>query len=174
MRGVPMSKRLRATILTATLQYGAFALGCMPALRWYHWFDIAPLPAAVLLGCLLQPEILGILAATAFFAETIRRYASSPLQKRDVAIAWLCLSLLIYVGWFMAGGVSLEFDDSNRFVIQMHLLLPFLLAIGPLVRSRAWFGVAGAVMFYVAALSIVVGNGFFWRSGKGFFYRLIS
>ena len=74
----------------------------------------------------------------------------------------------------MVGGASLEFLDSDHFVIDIHLLLLFLLAIGPLVRSKAWFGVAGAIVFYATALSIIIRSGFHSTSGIGFFSRWVA
>jgi hypothetical protein len=169
-----MSNRLRSVIVAAAAQYGALALGCFLGGPRSYGIEIPDTAITRVLAPLLTFEGLGSIAALAFSVEALRYFISSRLRQADPATAWLCLGLLIYVGWFMVGGVSLEFEDGDRFVIHIYLLLPFLLAIGPLVRSKAWFGLAGAILFYATALSIIIGNGFYWRSGGGFFYHWIS
>jgi hypothetical protein len=90
----------------------------------------------------LPCEILGGIALIAFAIEMLRYWLSSRLRQAHPSTALLCEGLLLYAGWFYVGlcifvPPSLDYDGGSGFVIDVHLLLPFLLAIDPLVRSRA-------------------------------------
>jgi hypothetical protein len=53
-------------------------------------------------------------------------------------------------------------------------LLPFLLAMSPLVRAGAWLGVAGSALFSATSLAMLILNGFSRLGGYGFFVNWVS
>lgn len=169
-----MSKNLRSALIAAAAQYGALALGCVLGCPWLPKIDRPPEPVARFLGWLLSPETLGISAGLAFLAEAIRHWISLRLWSAHPTTTWLCLGLLVYAASYLLGGPSLEPRDDSDFILAFLGLLPFLLAIGPLVRSGAWWGMAGAVVFYATALAIIISNGFTRLGGMGFFYRWVA
>ena len=149
-------------MIAAAAQYGALGLGCLHGIRR-----------------VLGSEYLGGIALLAFFGEMLRFRLSPRLGQAHPNTALLCAALLLYAGWFYNGlfildPPSLDYTDGAGFVITIHLLLPFLLAIGPLVRSKAWIGVAGVIVFFATVLSMLIFNGFCLTSGTGFFSHWIA
>jgi hypothetical protein len=68
----------------------------------------------------------------------------------------------------------LWYVDNTSFVVSVLRLLPFLLAMSPLVRAGAWLGVAGAGLFFATALAMLTDNGFHRLGGSGFFENWVS
>ncbi len=100
---------------------------------------------------------------------------SSRLRQAHLNTGLLCEFLFLYAAWYRTGllGIlpapSLYYTNNEGLVYKILLLLPFLLATGPLVRSKAWIGVAGAVMFFASVLAMLISNAASWRSCFGFF-----
>jgi hypothetical protein len=97
-------------------------------------------------------------------------------QQRGQAAraACLCTVLLALAFTLMTKEPFVHYHNKATFVIQVHLLLPFLLAVGPLVRSRAWLGVVGAVLFFAASLSMIIENAYLRNGAAGFLFRSLS
>jgi hypothetical protein len=170
-----MSRRLRSTIVISSIQYSALGLGCALGFALVYRVSVP----SVVVARLLQPEVLGGVALLAFLVEMLRYRWSPRMRQAHPNTAMLCEALLLYAGWFYSGlcvigRPSLEYDGSVDFIIKIHLLLPFLLAIGPLVRSAAWIGVVGVVVLFATVLSILIHNGFSPMGGIGFFSRWIA
>lgn len=94
------------------------------------------------------------------------------LRKRPGSVTkvtpWLCAALACLGIYVMTTDPLFWYDGNRTFFVGVMLLSTFLVCIGPLFRSRAWFGVCGAALFSVTTLSILIHNGFEQRSGGGF------
>ncbi len=157
-----MSKNLQCTMIAAAAQYGALGLGCLMGFARF-----------------VGNEYIGGVALLALVGEILHFRLSPRLGQAHPNTALLCEALFLYAGWFYNGlfifdPPSLDYSDGAGFVITVHLLLPFLLAIGPLVRSKAWIGVAGVIVFFATVLSMLIFNGFCLTSGTGFFTHWIA
>lgn len=154
--------RLQSALIAAGFQYGAAGHGGFLGLVRSGQLDVPRWT----LGWLPGPRALADAALLALLLEMIRFMGSPRLRQAHRNTGILCESLLLYAAWFRNGlfGIldvpTLEYADRQGLVYKVVLLVPFLLAIGPLVRSRAWIGVAGTVLFYAVVLAMLVGNAF--------------
>jgi hypothetical protein len=103
----------------------------------FHFFGKAGAFAALLLGL-------------AWLGTLFRRRSPG----RSKLAPWICLSLAIYAAYLLYSDLPDAFS-GEELVWWLLALLPFLMAIGHLVRSRAWLGVAGAALFYATAVALL-------------------
>ncbi len=153
---------LQSALIAAGFQYGAAGLGAFLGLVRSRQLDVPRWT----LGWMPGRPALADAALLAFLVEMIRFMSSPRLRQAHRNTGILCEALLLYAAWFRNGlfGIldvpTLEYVGRQGLVYTIMLLVPFLLAIGPLVRSRAWIGVAGTVLFYAVVLAMLVGNAF--------------
>lgn len=162
--------RLQSALIAAGFQYGAAGLGVFLGLVRSGQLDVP----RWIIGLLLEARALATIALLALLVEMIRFMSSPRLRQAHRNTGILCEALLLYAAWFHNGllGIfdepSLYYGGNQDLVFKILLLVPFLLAIGPLLRSRAWIGVAGTLIFLVVVLEMLVGNAFARGWGSGF------
>ncbi len=162
-----MGRKNQRIVVTAVAQLLATTLGVSWGLAMARRVPIDWFPAP----WLLDWRVAGVSALLAFFAEWLRYLISARLRKAFPAISWLCLGLGVFAASLMLADPFVDYRGDESFVFGILLVLPLLLAIGPLSRAQAWLGVAGAVAFLATCLSIIVVNGANWRVSAGFFYH---
>ena len=107
--------------------------------------------------------------------QTYGANSDSHSQRRARVAAWLCFIAAFLAVELMERESFVEYDDNLTVIIQFHLMLPFLIIIGPLMRSRAWLGALGAVLFYASSLSMIISNADSSGSGEyGFLYEAVA
>jgi hypothetical protein len=89
-------------------------------------------------------------------------------------VLWACITLGSYALWLMYADAFLWYHDDGSFVTGIILLLPFLLAIGPLVRAGAWLAVTGSALFFATSVAMLIRNGFSISGGSGFVAGWVS
>ncbi|MFO0957258.1 MAG: hypothetical protein U0800_07290 [Isosphaeraceae bacterium] len=96
-----------------------------------------------------------------------------PLPKalKDTRPEAMALRLILasYAALLMGGEAFMYCDTTGEFLGAELLLLPFLLAIGPLVRYGEWLAAAGSALFFATCLSMALANGLMYYSSIGFF-----
>lgn len=168
----PVKQRLRITLMVVAIQYGTIGLGCFFG---FGMFYRPPLLVAVDFR-----QELGALAMLAVFAEMLRFRRSKRLRQPHPWTWLLCGALFLYIAWIYDGvfrildGPSLEYSEDPALVGHLLLLTPLLGAIGPLVRSKAWVGLASVILFSTTVLSILIYNGFHNDLGIGFFSSWVA
>ena len=167
-RSFPVACRRHLPLLITVLaQYSAAILGIAYGFaqlyfdRWIpNCYSSFPpnvnLPAAV--------------SAAGFFIESIRYFASTTLRRKFLITAWLCLALGLFTALLMLSEPFLHYESDVAFIINIHILIIFLIAIGPLVKARAWLGATAAITFFVVSLAMLIDNAFS-IGGQGFLTR---
>jgi hypothetical protein len=108
-----------------------------------------------------------LLEMRACFAHSL---SASRSQGRARVAASLCFVVACFAVLLMVCEPFVGYRGSLTVIIQFHLMLPFLVVIGPLMRSRAWLGAAGAVLFYATSLSMIIKNAISRGGEYGFLY----
>ena len=163
-----MNRRARLTLVVVILQYLAVLIGSIAGLSrvwrlYVYWLPSAPL---------LEPRTSCAIAVLALVVEFLRQSVSPELRQTRPGCAWLCLGCVVYALALMYLDPFAEFRGNSWYVINVCLLVPFLLAIGPLVRSGTWLGVIGVVLLYAACLAMITWNGTSWQGyASGFLHR---
>jgi hypothetical protein len=114
------------------------------------------------------------IAALALAIEGIRILATSQSRKDDGPRICLYLALFGYVAWLMWSEPFCYYRGDLTFIAGALLLTPLLLAIGPLVRRRAWVGVCAVFVFVAVALAMLIANGCNELGMTGFFTAEVS
>lgn len=159
-----MRKRLATVALVCAAQVAAVGLGVAWGLGAAHrvrWLS----------GCW---SLAGGLAVVALGVESLHYLASRRLRTARPVAPWLCAGLGSYAAWLMSVEAFLWYTGDDSFITGVLRLLPFLLAMSPLVRARAWLGVAGCALFFATSLAMLTLNGFSRLGGSGFFLNWIS
>jgi hypothetical protein len=168
-----LPSRSRETLSIALIQYGVVGLGIAwgwgvaqaqrpQHLEWFHQFRWT----ALLWPC------MGIAGVLLLLADGLRFACSSLPESRHKSVSRVCVALGIGASLIMVIGlVSGDIDEDGIYFCFLSLLLvPFLLAVGSLVRARAFQGVVGLVLFLTASLAIIAYNGFQSSYSSGFFF----
>jgi hypothetical protein len=137
------------------MPYGLGASVPLPTPQGIEWIHVWHLEAC--------------LAALALAIAGVRLLVSAQLRRIHRQRMWVCLSLFCYLAWLMYTEPFLDGSDDISFVIRALLLTPVLLAMSPLVRSREWLGLAGAVVFLATSVAMMIANGCSRGGRTGFF-----
>lgn len=106
--------------------------------------------------------------------EGLRRFASPVLRAAKPASPWVCLALGCHAWFLMLVEAFLDYSGDADFIRGVLLLLPFLLAIGPLVRAGACLGVMVSALFHANSLAMLLHNGTSLGGECGFFEVWVS
>ncbi len=106
--------------------------------------------------------------------EGLCRLAFRRLRTAKPAAPWICLALASYAAWLMFDEAFLWYSGDRDFIQGVVLMLPFLLAVSPLVRANAWLGVLGSALFFATSLAMLIRNGISQFGGSGFFRVWVS
>jgi hypothetical protein len=107
--------------------------------------------------------------------ESLHYLASRRLRTTCPITPYVCITLGSYAVWLMfVDPFFVWYVDDVSFAIGVVLLVPFLLMVGPLVRSGAWLGVAGSTLFVATSIAMLIRNGFSLTGGSGFFGGWVS
>jgi hypothetical protein len=160
-----MRKQLANIALVCAVQYAAMGLGSVWGLAIVahrgHWLHI-PWSGA------------GALAVLMLGVDWLRYLASRRLRTAVPVIPWVSMTLSCYASWLIYAEAFLWYEDDFSFVTAVMLLLPFLLAIGPLARAGAWLAVAGSALFFATSIAMLTRNGCSITGGSGFFWGWVS
>jgi hypothetical protein len=104
---------------------------------------------------------------------TIAGVVSVFLLGSDCRSRWICAALASLAIYIMITEPFLWCNDGSTLVYGILLLTPFILGVGPMVRSNAWSGVVGATLFVTVSLAMLTRNVFSKWSGVGFFHSWI-
>jgi hypothetical protein len=162
-RGSPARKRDVFVVVAA--QYLAVVLGCASGFAVHHNLGYSNDALRIVLGLMISPHLLAPLAIWALVIEWVLSAKSPTPLRRHSGAGWLCLVLAAYAEFLILADPFAEPTGDVGFVTGVHLLLPFLLAISVLVRSKAWLGVVAAVLFFKICLSMLIYN---WSSSGGY------
>lgn len=119
-------------------------------------------------------SLAGELAVLLMVAEGIRQGVPLASGKVPAAALGICAALGAFAVSLMMGEAFLDYRGDESFIRGLLLILPYVVAVGPLVRGRAWLGVAGSALFFATALAMLISNGFSRLGGSGFFATWIS
>ncbi len=166
-------RKNRSLWMTVLSQYAAVGIGSSLALLAINRFPPEPWSFLLLPLVLIFPgEIVMVLGGSlACFGQAIwfaSRAKPSGIDSR--ALLPLCLGL--YGLALLAMDPFVGYGDSS-FVIHVQFLVPLLLAMGPLVRMRAWAALAG-VFEIVIACTVVIALAHHSVLVSGFYHREIS
>jgi hypothetical protein len=160
-----MRKRLATIALVCAVQYAAVGLGTVWGLgaahgvRWLHGYWSAA----------------GWLAVLMLIVESVRYFMSRQLGTVNPVTPYVCIALGSYAVWLMFVDPFFVWDvDDVIFAIDVMLLVPFLLMVGPLIRAGAWLGVAGSTLFVATSIAMLIRNGFSLKGSSGFFGGWVS
>lgn len=157
-------KRLRSILMVCALDYGAAGLGA-------GW----GLAAGYRVGWVgAGGALFGGVAVVLFAAEWLRLVVPGRFKTTRPIGAWVSLALGCYATALMFADTFYDYSGDSDFVTGVLLLVPFLLAISPLVRAAAWLGVAGSILFFAQCLAMLTYNGCWLDWGHGFFHGWIS
>jgi hypothetical protein len=152
------SGRLRDTALVSASQLASVGLGAAWGIGLSHRVEWLPGPSA----------LCGGFAVLSFGCDGAHYLLSARGRAGHRVSAFLCIALGVYAVILMAGEAFLFYSGNESFITGVLLLLPFLLALSPLVRARAWLGVVGVIVFIATSLAMLIRNGMsIWR-GTGF------
>jgi hypothetical protein len=171
-----MSDRTRGKlwpILAGTLvQVLALALGCFLGFVRVYQVDIPW--GLVPLAWLLESRVGSVMAVFLLIVEFMRFVVSASLRQRNPVTPWHCLFLALFACWTMYSEPLANYLGDSTFFTGVYYMLPWLLSVSPMVRSKAWLGVSACVLFLAVLLSMLVFNGSSSRSFEGFFFRMVS
>lgn len=159
-----MRKRLATVALVCAAQVAAVGFGIAWGLGAAHrvpWLQA-------------RWSLAGGVAVLGLGVESLRYLASRRLRMAEPVAPWVCIGLGLYAAWLMSVEAFLWYTGDSSFVIGVLRLLPFLLAMSPLVRAGAWLGVAGSASFFATALAMLIRNGCSRLGGSGFFWGWVS
>ena len=159
MRGQLATVALVCATLVAAVALGiAWGLGAAHGVRWVRgrW------------------SLCGCFAVFILAAESLHYLASRPLRTAKPLTPWVCMGLGSYAAWLMSTEAFMWYTGDSFFIMGVLRLLPYLLAVSPLVRTGAWLGVTGSLWFFATSLAILIRNGFSLQGGSGFFGEWVS
>ncbi len=85
------------------------------------------------------------------------------------------MSLSLYAALIMLIEPFLWYQsDDSTFIEGVILMVPFLLAMSPLVRFGAWIAATGSALFFASSLAMLMHNGSCRHGGSGFFSSWVS
>jgi hypothetical protein len=159
-----MRKRFANIALACAAQYAAAGLGTVWGLGAAP--GVRRLPGPWCLAGGIAVLMLGI--------EWLHYLASRRLRTATPVIPLVCLALGSYAVWLMIVEAFLWYIDDASFVTGVLLLVPFLLAMGPLIGAGAWLGASGSALYFATSLAMLTRNGFSLSGGSGFFGAWVS
>jgi hypothetical protein len=167
-----MKGKWQAVLTSVAAQVTAVTTGLALGFARFHRVNIewVPLPFS---GFVEWP-IAGMSAVLLLAVEFFRYLSFASLRLRNPATPWLCLSLALLAALTIYVDPLVDYRGDITFMVGIYLILPWLLAIGPLVRSKSWLGVVAAVVFAGVLLSMLIENGCSLKSSSGFFSSVVS
>jgi hypothetical protein len=159
-----MRKRLANIALGCAVQYAAAGLGTALGLARAHHVYWLGVPCS----------IVGGLSVLLLSVEWLHYLAFRRSRTPAPVIPWVCMTLGSYALCLMYVDAFLWYYDDSSFVTGVMLLLPFLLAIGPLVGAGAWLAVAGSALFLATSLGMLISNGCSVTGGSGYLGGWVS
>lgn len=162
----------REILWIAIIQYGTVGAGCVWGWIFAHarYFLPPELAAHVHWTSAFWPW-MGISGPLLLVAEGLRFAILTRQDSRNRLIPWACGALACIAAFilFVEQFLWLGGGSEDVFFGGILPLVPFLLAVGPLIRSRAFLGLVGIILFMMASLAMIVSNGFSLYGGVGFF-----
>ncbi len=155
------SKSKRQLWCIVLTQYAVAVAGPVAAFG-IRAFDIR-LPLVQILGTCCR------IAFACFAIELIRQ-----IYRKNYVISMLLGFLVILYARIVWMCYLLYYYDNENLVINVCLINIYVLAIGPLVRVRAIIGLAGASIFVIIVMFILIDNAFSMYRGINFFERWVS
>jgi hypothetical protein len=144
-------------ILAATLQLGAVLLG-------HLWGLHVGYPGR-------PPTILTTTAGVALFLLLLGWWASlgdTPGARTDSG-SWVCAGSFGYALLTVGFEPFFLVHHLSQVLFAAAWLVPFLLAIGHLVREQEWISVAGLELFVFTSVAMLTSNTGISDAGSGFF-----
>jgi hypothetical protein len=115
-------------------------------------------------------KVTGVAAGVAFLVEAGRTEGHPGRERARRCTRSSCFALGVFVFVVMLLDPFVNCQDNGSLVAGLLLVVPTLLAIGALARSKAWLALAAAILFFATCVAMIVVNR---NSGaaRGFFYR---
>jgi hypothetical protein len=154
---------MRSSVQIAVgLQAGSVGLGHLWGVAFHY---PVRLPSVYTTSAL----IAGLLMLSGIFASLV-----SVTEERARHRTAVCIASLLYSVGVVWCEPFWRVHQVNEIVVAALVLVPLLLAIGYLVRGRAWASVAGVALFVFTSNVMIASNANSSVAGSGFFCSWIS
>jgi hypothetical protein len=112
---------------------------------------------------------MGLIACLLYAIEGVRFVVPGKLPGARRGSSLLCWGLFFYGGFIICLEPFMAYDGDYNYFVDVFLLFPFILSIGPLARARAWFGTIASVTFFSASIAMLTHNACCRGGSTGFF-----